>query len=482
MPRSLFARLAFRFGDRDALIARRDFLKAGALAAAAMAGCASPRRGGRGSGSRVIVIGGGFAGLACAYELMQRGASPTVLEARKRVGGRVLSFSDVVPGRNVEGGGEFIGANHPSWLGYAERFGLEMLEATEEELEFPVVLGGRELSAAEAEELYLELEGLFAPVNEEARGIDATRPWMAANASELDLTPVSAVLERLRASAPAKAAARVLVEADGAVAAERQSYLGFLAMVKGGGVEDFWTQSESYRCKGGNQRLAVGLARALGERVRLETPVRSIDTGGSVAKVVTAAGDVFEGDAVVLAIPPSLWRDVAITPPLPEWLTPQTGVAVKNLVALSGPAWRASGRAPDALTDGDISMTWNGTDGQEGGGAALVCFSGGPAAVGLRQRSAAERQAFYGDALARLYPGIRDSIRSMRFMDWPGDPLTQVGYSFPTPGEVTAMGPTLAAGVGNLRFAGEHCSPAFVGYMEGALTSGRAAARGLLNA
>ena len=40
-----------------------------------------------------------------------------------------------------------------------------------------------------------------------------------------------------------------------------------------------------------------------------------------------------------------------------------------------------------------------------------------------------------------------------------------------------AQGPTLRQGIGRLHFAGEHSSYGFMGYMEGALESGAAAAR-----
>ena len=43
------------------------------------------------SGPRVVIVGGGFAGLTAAYELSKAGAQVTVLEARNRIGGRVLS-------------------------------------------------------------------------------------------------------------------------------------------------------------------------------------------------------------------------------------------------------------------------------------------------------------------------------------------------------------------------------------------------------
>ncbi|MFZ5833118.1 MAG: FAD-dependent oxidoreductase, partial [Planctomycetota bacterium] len=57
-------------------------------------------------------------------------------------------------------------------------------------------------------------------------------------------------------------------------------------------------------------------------------------------------------------------------------------------------------------------------------------------------------------------------------MDWPGDPWTMAGYSFPAPGQVTSIGPMLHEGLGPLLFAGEYTSSSFVGYMEGALSTG----------
>jgi monoamine oxidase len=71
-------------------------------------------------------------------------------------------------------------------------------------------------------------------------------------------------------------------------------------------------------------------------------------------------------------------------------------------------------------------------------------------------------------------------VLKTRFMDWPSDAWVRASYSFPAPGQVTTMGPTLREGVGgHLHFAGEHTCYAFVGYMEGALNSGVSIARRL---
>jgi monoamine oxidase len=100
-------------------------------------------------GKRIVVIGAGFSGLAAAYELVASGYDVTVVEARNRVGGRVISFHDFVPGKHVEGGGELIGSNHPTWVAYKDRFKLDFLDVTEEEdFEFPIVLDGKRLTSA----------------------------------------------------------------------------------------------------------------------------------------------------------------------------------------------------------------------------------------------------------------------------------------------------------------------------------------------
>ena len=46
---------------------------------------------------RVVIIGAGCAGLTCAYRLQQRGLHAQVLEAGKRVGGRMFSLRDTFP-------------------------------------------------------------------------------------------------------------------------------------------------------------------------------------------------------------------------------------------------------------------------------------------------------------------------------------------------------------------------------------------------
>src|SRR6185436_10947244 len=94
MSRSIYSILNARYGKVATPVERREFLKATLAASAGLLISSTPAwarpRLGRDSKKRVVVIGGGFAGLSCAFELKAAGYDVSVLEARDRVGGRVL--------------------------------------------------------------------------------------------------------------------------------------------------------------------------------------------------------------------------------------------------------------------------------------------------------------------------------------------------------------------------------------------------------
>ena len=481
--RSLYARLHRRYRPQPTAYDRREFLKITLAASAGLllSGTPSFGRSGIGRGRRVTVVGAGFAGLACAYELLSRGYDVVVLDARNRVGGRVLSFADLVNGRVVEGGGELIGSNHPTWVAYAKRFGLNFNDVTESEtLEAPVILGGKRLNGKESKALFEEMEAAYKLMNTAAAPINAEQPWTSPNAQQLDGIPVANWIRGLNVSELCKKAITVELSADNGAPTTRQSFLGNLTQVKGGGLEKYWTDSEVYRCRGGNARLARKLAAAIGERrLRLGTPVREIDMRGARGIVRDAAGQTYEADHVVLAVPPTTWHNIRFAPGLPRALRPQMGVAIKYLAHVKGRFWAKSGLSPDAFTDGMVSMTWDGTDnqGSDANGAALVSFSGGPSAERCRQHYAQQRDAAFTEELTNIYPNYTANFVRGRFMDWPSEMWTGAGYSFPAPRQVTTVGPLMYAGIGNLHFAGEHTSYKFVGYMEGALNSGASLAK-----
>jgi monoamine oxidase len=484
MPRSLYARLRARYGTPVDPVTRRAFVK-GSLALGTALLLSGPRAAARppaANGKSVIVIGAGFAGLAASYELRSAGYDVTVLEARDRVSGRVVTFHNFIPGRWVEGGGELIGGNHPTWLAYAKKFGLEMLEMPDDDGDVPLEIGGRLLTSAEAEALFEEIDAIHAALDKDAAPIDADAPWKTQDAPAFDARSFADFVAGLEASALAKAAVTGEMVGDMGVAAERQSYLGLLALIKGGGLDKFWTESELYHCEGGNQRLAEKLAAAIGpERIRLNLPAKEIKLAGERVSVTGADGKIFTADDVVLAVPPSVWSGIAFDPALPARLAPQMGSNVKYLIAVKDRFWETANLSAESQSDGNVQFTWEGTAGQaDNGPAAMIAFSGGPGADAMRAIPPAERDAAYARELAKRYPGLKDAFVRGLFMDWPAAPWTRASYSFPAPGEVTTVGPLLQEGIaGRLHFAGEHTCYKFAGFMEGALSSGVSVARRL---
>lgn len=422
---------------------------------------------------RLLVIGAGFAGLASAYEAEAAGYSVTVLEGQRKLGGRVWSLVDVVPGKIVEGGGELIGLNHPTWLAYKDRFGLTFLPVTESE-NAPIMLAARLLTRREENHLAEEMEIVLGALNDLAKPVLPDTPWLSPNAKALDKKSLFAWLREVKTSPLCKRAIIQQMEADNGVSARKQSLLANLAMIAGGGFEKYWTDSERFRCEGGNQTLATKLAGALRTSIQFDCPVDSISISEHGARARTRAGRHFEADDVILAIPPSVWHKIRFMPGLPDTLRrrrPQMGKNVKFLVNAKDKFWGR--KEPNYVSDGPANLTWEGTAGQKGPGEGFVVLSGASSADECIRWQPLRRGESYVRTLGAVYPKLKGSFLESKFMNWPNDPWVLASYAFPAPNEVMKCGPVLHSGVhDHLHFAGEHTAYAFMGYMEGALHSG----------
>jgi monoamine oxidase len=475
-----------QYAGRPVSPTRRELIKAalataGGLLSLDLARAGAPER----SLPRVVVVGAGFAGLACGDELAAAGYPVTVVEARDRVGGRVRTYRDLIEGKTIEGGGELVGPNQPTWMAYAKRFGLKFVEMPWNASDV-ISLNGELLKPEAARALWEEMRVALERLNALAEPIDAYRPWQGPNAPAIDVQSLDDWIRKLDIGPRAKQLIEIQMTGINGLIPAWQSLLGILAIVRGGGLQKFWDETDTMHCVGGNQQLAEKLAASLVARrgagaLRLKCPVYALRVRPDRVVVELADGKTLEADEVVLTVPPTTWNKIAFDPPLPAELSVPMAASTKYLAVFQSPIWRELGRQPNAMSSGPIQITWETTAGQgDGGQHALVAFAGGRAADECRGWTQQERDANVRAILDALYPGAAKALTGGRFVDWVSDPWARGTYSFPAPGQVTTVGPILDRGhVGRIHFAGEHTCYAFTGWMEGALASGVRLARRL---
>lgn len=96
------------------------------------------------TGKRVVVVGGGLAGLTAARGLIERGAAVHVIEARNRLGGRVWTVRDAgFDSLPLEAGGEFIDSDHQEIRGLCADLGLALQHVLREGFGLALDLRGR---------------------------------------------------------------------------------------------------------------------------------------------------------------------------------------------------------------------------------------------------------------------------------------------------------------------------------------------------
>lgn len=439
-------------------------------------------------GKRVLVIGAGFAGLACADELAFAGYRVTVVEARDRIGGRVKSNTTLIKNQTLEEGGELVGPNQPIWNAYRKRFGFEFVKMESKDVDV-IELGGKPKTKKEAVELYNQMNAAFGKLNDLAEPVPAYAPWEDDRAKELDRQSLGDWIEGLDekvASKECKRCMSVQFTAINGVPPAWQSLLMVLAIIKGAGVQGFWEETDTMHVKGGCQQLADKLEKSLvaqGGKVITKCPVRSVRVLKDKVLVTLASGKEETWDDVVLTAPPSVWGKIAFFPALPAGLVTPFADNVKYLAVCDGQPWEGIDRQANAMSDGNVQLTWETTEGQvKGGEHAVVAITGGSEADVCRSwAKAGTVEAEYTKALDKFWPGFaKVSVKGKgKIYDWLSDPYSRGSYSCPAPSQVTVAGPLLAKGIGGrLHFAGEHCCYAFLGWMEGALSSGvRLAAR-----
>jgi monoamine oxidase len=422
-----------------------------------------------------------------------------VLEARDRVGGRTLNQT-LPDGQPIEAGGEFAGPTQTRVLALAQSVGVGTFKTYNTGQNVLIARGVRSTYAAvpgipkdvQDPQVYKDTLSTLGLADQLARDVGVRAPWRPKTAAKLDKqttaqwakavnkSPITPTLIDLASQAIyGKDASQISVLFNAfycaaAGDAKNAGSYGRLITVQGGGQES--------RFKGGSQEIAIRVAQALGAKVMLNSPVRSIKQGTRGVTVVADTVTV-EAKRVIVAVPPVLARQIAFTPGLPSdkkrllnRYTP--GDMIKARVIYQTPWWRDKGLTGQfAIDTGPVCATYDSTP-ESGVPGVILGFIGGRHAKSFRTLDPAGRKQAFVDQLAAAFGDEARQDSEYFDMDWTAEQWTR---GCPTgsmaPGVLSRFGADIRPATGRIHWAGTETADYWAGYMDGAVRSGERAAK-----
>jgi monoamine oxidase len=479
-------------------ITRRDFARyaLGTVASAAFfpshlrLAAHDPWKPGSSTRKRVIVLGGGLAGLSAAYELNAAGHDVVILEARARPGGRVLTVRDPFPdGLYAEFGATRISDTNDWVLKYVSSFGLSLepfrtsgndvvhirgkriVVNDERTVEWPLQLTDEErrLGRPGMREKYIN-----AVLDEigDAGAPEAPPRTLA----RYDSIPYPLFLRGQGASPDA---VRLLSLGAGSNDAEQTSSLQRLRATVWRGTTKKWS-----KVTGGNDQLPKAFARALADRIHYRTAASHIEQSSSgVRVVVTRNGlrDTVEGDYLVSTIPLPVLRTMSIRQAFSRNVQSVVrdhlyGSVTKVVLQTRSRFWEREGLSGFAVTDRPSQEIWNIAATQPGPRGLLMVYTTGLTIPRLAGPNELDRVAWCLREAEYLFPGLTAEFESGISHCWDEDPWARSAYPMTRPGTAIDYLTTLRKPAGRIMFAGDYAS-AWPGWMQGAIESGNHAAR-----
>ncbi len=407
----------------------------------------------------VAIIGAGAAGLAAAGELIRAGLSVCCLEARDRIGGRILTLHDTATPMAIELGAEFVHGKPSEILDLAKREGLELVETE-----------GRPVTLTKDSE------------NPEADGQEIMED-LAKSATEENDETFQSFLDRSKYSPAQKEQAAQFVEGFNA---SRREVIGVAALALDQRAGDKIEGDRTFRVRQG-YRAVIDLL-AAGVEVRLNSVVEAIEWQAGTATVRVSAADPVRARRAVITVPLGVLQAGAIRfEPEPVAAIAaaralEFGDAVRVTFLFERPFWEDKEQTRGfgfLFSDEPVfPVWWSGSPLER---RVITGWTAGPKADALIGLDAEDVKA---QALATLSRVLKTQVPrplGAWFHDWHADPFTRGAYSY-VPADALPARRRLAEPVeGTLYFAGEATDLlGYGGTVHGAIASGLRAARQII--
>ena len=452
----------------------------------------------------MVVVGAGFAGLTAARQLVRAGRSVVVLEARNRVGGRVVNH-DLGGGAVSERGGTFVGPTQDHVMALARELGVGTFD-TYDTGDNVYINGGQRSTyndtgptgTAPLDPVILpELALTVQQLDQMSTQVPVSAPWDSPHAGEWDGETLESWINSNTATPQFRRLVPVATRPIFGCEPRDLSLLYVLFYIASSGNEsnpgtferNFDTRqgAQQSRFFGGSQLIALRMAAQLGRRVVLRSPVRRIEQVSGGVRVTSDRAAV-SAKRCIVALPPSLAGRIDYSPDLPsdrDQLTQRVpqGTMTKVAAVYDRPFWRDEGLTGTAVNaDGFVTATFD--DSPPSGRPGVVFgFVGGDKARTFNRMSPADRRRTVLSEYQSFFGPQAGSARDYFETNWAaetwsrGCPVATYGT-----GTLVAFGPSLREPVGRIHWAGTETSDYWSGYMDGAVRSGERAAREVLGA
>ena len=500
--------------QRTRRIRRAEFLAGAAGASAALLGACTSQPAQtvmKAAGApRIVIVGGGLAGTSCAYKLWQAGVPFTICEANSALGGRTWTlrkfFDD---GQITEHGGEFISSEHTAVRSLAAELGLALVN-----LRAGQPRGTEEIYWVHAQkytvaQMLSDYGHVYPALAAAARS--APFPTLYNHYTkagyELDHMSVRQWVER---NVPGGLQSKIgwLLDLDATTEnggeSTEQSALELIYMLAYMSAltshDQFYLvgTDELYGVVGGNDQIVGRMVQRFpAASVRPNMALRALRkrADGSYLLTFTSSLQTIEipADYVLLAIPFTTLRHVDLS---------QAGFSQRKMTAIAelgmgtntklhlqfkDRPWYQLGYNGYTYSDTDYQQTWEVTRRQHGTAGILTSYYGGTWGASFNAPSFGPANPQYARQFLRglelLYPGCTAAWNGKAYMDyWTGDRWHHGAYSYGKVGQFTKFIGIEEVPEGNVRFAGEHVSINFAGFMNGAVETGVRAATQMLKA
>lgn len=442
----------------------------------------------------VVVVGGGLSGLVAARKLVASGKSVLVLEARGRVGGRLLNHT-LTNGSVIESGGAFVGPTQDHVLALAKALKIETFKEyiTGKNVYVSKTLGRLEYTGTVPPDplILADAAVLQTLIDQMSTTVPVGAPWTAKNAPEWDATTVDTWLKQHSVVPEVREVLKAYFQAAFGTDASGMSLLFFLWYIATAGNETHpgtfersagtADAAQDSRIVGGSQLIPLKVAAALGSRVALNAAVRKIRQSSSGVKVVSDRGTV-TAKRVIVAVPPPLALGIDWSPLLPPRRLQllqhmPMGTLMKVDAVYPTPFWRAAGLSGSGVLDSGVVRTTFDNSPNDAKVGVLLSFIGGTSWLQCAMLPLAERRKLVLEGFAKVVgPEALNPIEYVEY-DWTharwtmGSPIAST-----QPGATVAYGSTIRQPFGRVHWAGTETATYWSGYMDGAVSAGERAA------